>query len=345
MKLRNGTVTASARPAAPVTAPSAPAAVLLAATPLDDVLASQQLRREADQQQQRGIDASPNDDSPLISGPPNSPPTSSQAIIPDSSLNERRNDHPEQNVIDNEPLHQPAPDDQIVPNKQQRFFYPWYYKFVLASILILLVTAVYHFSFLSYVQGVLAIIPTPALILLRQASSSITSVVDEEMSVFTNHATATIYTHDPPQCIPKLCPSTMSFLHHPDPFDVMDFHIPPYHDNKPGHRPRPTTAEIRARFRYYAALYHPDHSVLEKDMATGIMSIYTHATAALLEEHYYAEQSPEFKRVNKDRDGPTPEERRRKWDRADVAPVDFWKVVEGIRVMGEMVYYRKTEGG
>ena len=186
MRLRNGTVTASARPAAPVTAPAAPVGplpapvpALLAATPLDDVLASQQLRREADQQQQRGTDALPNDDSPLSSGPPNAPPTSSQAIIPDSSLNERRNDHPEQNVIDNEPLHQPAPDDQIVPNKQQRFFYPWYYKFVLASILILLVTAVYHFSFLSYVQGVLAIIPTPALILLRQASSSITSVVDE----------------------------------------------------------------------------------------------------------------------------------------------------------------------
>ncbi|KAL8848564.1 MAG: hypothetical protein Q9221_006397 [Calogaya cf. arnoldii] len=154
-----------------------------------------------------------------------------------------------------------------------------------------------------------------------------------------------IYYSSITQCIPKLCPSTFSFLRHPDPYDVLNLPPPPYYENNPPYHPRPSARQISDAFRQASAIYYPDTTVIPRDLAVGIYSIYTHAKGLLLEDHegdIDDTNTPEWTRVMMDLQGLTPREARMKRDVATVAPVDMWAVVEGLRV-GDLRYLRFGE--
>lgn len=141
----------------------------------------------------------------------------------------------------------------------------------------------------------------------------------------------TVTFHDPAlnttSCIPKLCPGTLSFLSHPDPYAVLGLREPPYGPGRPG----PTRLEIRRAFRAHAALYHPDKSqdYLDPDTATYITGIYTKHLRTLLEDvdkETFARQwwfSSSHRHT---------EEYLRKRSLEEFGPVDKWTVIREIRV-------------
>ncbi|KAL8917130.1 MAG: hypothetical protein Q9208_008136 [Pyrenodesmia sp. 3 TL-2023] len=138
--------------------------------------------------------------------------------------------------------------------------------------------------------------------------------------------------HDPvlpnmPPCIPKLCPDTLSFLSHPDPYAVLGLRHPPFGPT----RPAPTRLDIGRALRARVFIYHPDKSqrYLEPDKATYVTGIYTKAARTLLEDlgngtfawQWFSDQGKKHL-----------EDYLRERSYQEFGPVDKWTVIREIRV-------------
>ncbi|KAL9597188.1 MAG: hypothetical protein Q9219_005310 [cf. Caloplaca sp. 3 TL-2023] len=79
-------------------------------------------------------------------------------------------------------------------------------------------------------------------------------------------------------CVPTLCPSTLSFLHHPNPYSVLSF-------PSTGREPINKTT-VSARLRSASRLFHPDKKSqhhLPDSLANGILAIHHDAAVTLLD--------------------------------------------------------------
>ncbi|KAL8967291.1 MAG: hypothetical protein Q9197_005507 [Variospora fuerteventurae] len=146
---------------------------------------------------------------------------------------------------------------------------------------------------------------------------------DEHSSIVTFHDPALNRT----PCIPKLCPGTLSFLSHPDPYAVLGLRQPPY---GPG-SPAPTRLDIRRAFRTHTSLYHPDKSqaYLEPDTATYITGIYTKHLRTLLDDVGKERFAKEW--VSGQAQRHTAEYLRER-SQQEFGPVDKWTVIREIRI-------------
>ncbi|KAL9019963.1 MAG: hypothetical protein Q9185_002785 [Variospora sp. 1 TL-2023] len=146
---------------------------------------------------------------------------------------------------------------------------------------------------------------------------------DEHSSIVTFHDPALNRT----PCIPKLCPGTLSFLSHPDPYAVLGLRQPPY---GPG-SPAPTRLDIRRAFRAHTSLYHPDKSqaYLEPGTATYITGIYTKHLRTLLDDMGKERFAEGW--VSGQAHRHTAEYLRER-SQQEFGPVDKWTVIREIRV-------------
>ncbi|KAL8707286.1 MAG: hypothetical protein Q9220_007659 [cf. Caloplaca sp. 1 TL-2023] len=90
------------------------------------------------------------------------------------------------------------------------------------------------------------------------------------------HPSAPPAATDTSTCVPVLCPSTLSFLHAGNPYDVLSL----VRDKK-----SPSTNTVKQRYRTAAKLFHPDKRSqhhLRDDISAGITRIYQDAAKTLL---------------------------------------------------------------
>ncbi|KAL9013991.1 MAG: hypothetical protein Q9173_001347 [Seirophora scorigena] len=128
-------------------------------------------------------------------------------------------------------------------------------------------------------------------------------------------------------CIPNLCPGTLSFLSHPNPYAVLGLRQPPY---GPG-SPAPTRLDIRRAFRAHTSLYHPDKSqaYLAPDTATYITGIYTKHLRTLLDDLGKERFAEEWLSGQAHRHTA---EYLRERSQQEFGPVDKWTVIREIQV-------------
>lgn len=126
-------------------------------------------------------------------------------------------------------------------------------------------------------------------------------------------------------CVPTLCPSTLSFLYHPNPYAVLGLPLPSY-----AYAP-PSKKEMQRAYRTLAMLYHPDKSAsyLSPEIATHIMAIYTSAMEILLDPEAKNDFEKQWLRGSGSR---TVEELSRAEDLEKFGKVDTWSVIKEIQV-------------